>query len=151
MIKWHSYLWITKCDRSIPNQHHPQLSNREITITNLIIQIVRESAFRSPLIPPIFWTDLLCMKHDEARKTPETFYLNRAKSRLNNWNSPGARQLRLNIPQHKAIVDLNYVSEEDTYRALALSTIWILSIWTRWNSIKPFFNLFQSSSCCITA
>ncbi len=29
------------------------------------------------------------------------------------------RQTRLNIPQHRAIVDLNYASEEDTYRALA--------------------------------
>ena len=28
-------------------------------------------------------------------------------------------QLRLGIPQHRAIVDLNYASEEDTYRALA--------------------------------
>jgi type II secretory ATPase GspE/PulE/Tfp pilus assembly ATPase PilB-like protein len=29
------------------------------------------------------------------------------------------RQTRLSIPQHRAIVDLNYASEEDTYRALA--------------------------------
>ncbi|MCX8091621.1 MAG: GspE/PulE family protein [Verrucomicrobiae bacterium] len=29
------------------------------------------------------------------------------------------RQRRLNLPQHRAIVDLNYVSEEDTWRALA--------------------------------
>ena len=29
------------------------------------------------------------------------------------------RQRRLNIPQHRAIVELNYASEEDTYRALA--------------------------------
>jgi type II secretory ATPase GspE/PulE/Tfp pilus assembly ATPase PilB-like protein len=29
------------------------------------------------------------------------------------------RQTRLAIPQHQAIVDLNYASEEDTYRALA--------------------------------
>jgi type II secretory ATPase GspE/PulE/Tfp pilus assembly ATPase PilB-like protein len=29
------------------------------------------------------------------------------------------RQSRLNIPQHRAIVELNYASEEDTYRALA--------------------------------
>ncbi|HKS37170.1 MAG TPA: ATPase, T2SS/T4P/T4SS family [Verrucomicrobiae bacterium] len=29
------------------------------------------------------------------------------------------RQLRLGIAQHRAIVDLNYASEEDTYRALA--------------------------------
>lgn len=29
------------------------------------------------------------------------------------------RQTRLGIPQHRAIVDLNYASEEDTYRALA--------------------------------
>jgi type II secretory ATPase GspE/PulE/Tfp pilus assembly ATPase PilB-like protein len=29
------------------------------------------------------------------------------------------RQARLKIPQHRAIVDLNYASEEDTYRALA--------------------------------
>ena len=29
------------------------------------------------------------------------------------------RQTRLSIPQHHAIVDLNYASEEDTYRALA--------------------------------
>ena len=28
-------------------------------------------------------------------------------------------QQRLGIPQHRAIVDLNYASEEDTYRALA--------------------------------
>ena len=29
------------------------------------------------------------------------------------------RQRRLNLPQHRAIVDLNYASEEDTWRALA--------------------------------
>ena len=29
------------------------------------------------------------------------------------------RQRRLNLPQHRAIVDLNFVSEEDTWRALA--------------------------------
>jgi type II secretory ATPase GspE/PulE/Tfp pilus assembly ATPase PilB-like protein len=29
------------------------------------------------------------------------------------------RQRRLNIPQHRAIIELNYASEEDTYRALA--------------------------------
>ncbi len=29
------------------------------------------------------------------------------------------RQKRLNLPQHRAIVDLNFVSEEDTWRALA--------------------------------
>ncbi len=29
------------------------------------------------------------------------------------------RQRRLNLPQHKAIVDLNFASEEDTWRALA--------------------------------
>jgi general secretion pathway protein E/type IV pilus assembly protein PilB len=29
------------------------------------------------------------------------------------------RQTRLSIPQHRAIIDLNYASEEDTYRALA--------------------------------
>ena len=29
------------------------------------------------------------------------------------------RQTRLGMPQHRAIVDLNYASEEDTYRALA--------------------------------
>jgi len=30
------------------------------------------------------------------------------------------RQARLRIPQHRAIVDLNYASEEETYRALAV-------------------------------
>jgi len=29
------------------------------------------------------------------------------------------RQRRLNLQQHRAIVDLNYASEEDTWRALA--------------------------------
>src|SRR6266403_2676398 len=29
------------------------------------------------------------------------------------------RQRRLNVPQHRAIVDLNFASEEDTWRALA--------------------------------
>ena len=29
------------------------------------------------------------------------------------------RQKRLNIPQHRAILDLNFASEEDTWRALA--------------------------------
>jgi type II secretory ATPase GspE/PulE/Tfp pilus assembly ATPase PilB-like protein len=29
------------------------------------------------------------------------------------------RQRRLNIPQHRAIIELNYAAEEDTYRALA--------------------------------
>src|SRR5439155_24306846 len=29
------------------------------------------------------------------------------------------RQKRLNLPQHRAIVDLNFASEEDTWRALA--------------------------------
>src|SRR5438876_11781041 len=31
------------------------------------------------------------------------------------------RQRRLNLPQHRAIVDLNFASEEDTWRALATS------------------------------
>ncbi|MCX6893477.1 MAG: ATPase, T2SS/T4P/T4SS family [Verrucomicrobia bacterium] len=31
------------------------------------------------------------------------------------------RQRRLNLPQHRAIVDLNFASEEDTWRALAAS------------------------------
>ena len=30
------------------------------------------------------------------------------------------RQSRLDLPQHRAIVELNYASEEDTYRALAI-------------------------------
>ena len=29
------------------------------------------------------------------------------------------RQKRLNVPHHRAIVDLNFASEEDTWRALA--------------------------------
>ena len=29
------------------------------------------------------------------------------------------RQRRLNLPQHRAVVDLNFASEEDTWRALA--------------------------------
>src|SRR5215475_15001576 len=29
------------------------------------------------------------------------------------------RQRRLNLPQHRAILDLNFASEEDTWRALA--------------------------------
>ncbi|MGH7968497.1 MAG: hypothetical protein ACREIC_07215, partial [Limisphaerales bacterium] len=29
------------------------------------------------------------------------------------------RQQRLNLPQHRALVDLNFASEEDTWRALA--------------------------------
>src|SRR3954454_3911995 len=29
------------------------------------------------------------------------------------------RQRRLNLPQHRAIVDLNFASEEDTWKALA--------------------------------
>src|SRR5216117_1199776 len=31
------------------------------------------------------------------------------------------RQRRLNLPQHRAIVDLNFASEEDTWRALAIA------------------------------
>lgn len=31
------------------------------------------------------------------------------------------RQRRLNLPQHRAIVDLNFASEEDTWRALAMA------------------------------
>src|SRR6266700_3607539 len=30
------------------------------------------------------------------------------------------RQQRLSLPQHRAIVDLNFASEEDTWRALAV-------------------------------
>ena len=32
------------------------------------------------------------------------------------------RQRRLNLPQHRAIVDLNFASEEDTWRALAAAS-----------------------------
>src|SRR5512137_2073150 len=32
------------------------------------------------------------------------------------------RQKRLSIPQHRAVVDLNFASEEDTWRALATAS-----------------------------
>ncbi len=59
------------------------------------------------------------MKSNAPRKEVGDLLLASGKISEKHLELARRRQSRLNIPQHRAIVDLNYASEEDTYRALA--------------------------------
>ncbi|HEY5911873.1 MAG TPA: GspE/PulE family protein [Verrucomicrobiae bacterium] len=54
-----------------------------------------------------------------ASKEPGDFLLEQGKINSQQLEQVHRRQRRLNLPQHRAIVDLNFASEEDTWRALA--------------------------------
>ncbi|HTL15755.1 MAG TPA: type II/IV secretion system protein, partial [Patescibacteria group bacterium] len=49
------------------------------------------------------------------------FLLEEGKLTVQQLEQVRRRQRRLNLPQHRAIVDLNFASEEDTWRALAVA------------------------------
>ncbi len=54
-----------------------------------------------------------------VQKEPGDLLLAQGKLTEQQLDQVRRRQRRLNLPQHHAIVDLNFVSEEDTWRALA--------------------------------
>ncbi len=56
---------------------------------------------------------------DPARKESGDLLLELGKLTEQQLEQVRRRQQRLNLPQHRAIVDLNFASEEDTWRALA--------------------------------
>jgi general secretion pathway protein E/type IV pilus assembly protein PilB len=56
---------------------------------------------------------------DTARKEVGDLLLEQGKLTEQQLEQVRRRQRRLNLPQHRAIVDLNFASEEDTWRALA--------------------------------
>ncbi|MGO8926174.1 MAG: GspE/PulE family protein [Limisphaerales bacterium] len=56
---------------------------------------------------------------DAARKEAGDLLLEQGKLTEQQLEQVRRRQRRLNLPQHRAIVDLNFASEEDTWRALA--------------------------------
>ncbi|MCF7668619.1 MAG: Flp pilus assembly complex ATPase component TadA [Verrucomicrobia bacterium] len=59
------------------------------------------------------------MNENTKRRDVGDLLLERGVLTHNQLELAKRRQARLNIPQHRAIVDLNYASEEETYRALA--------------------------------
>src|SRR5438067_7765738 len=61
------------------------------------------------------------MSSDAAtlQKEPGDLLLEQGKLSEPQLEQVRRRQRRLNLPQHRAIVDLNFASEEDTWRALA--------------------------------
>jgi general secretion pathway protein E/type IV pilus assembly protein PilB len=56
---------------------------------------------------------------EPAEKEAGDFLLEQGKLTEQQLEQVRRRQRRLNLPQHRAIVDLNFASEEDTWRALA--------------------------------
>lgn len=60
------------------------------------------------------------LKPEATRSDVGDLLLERGIISEKNLNLARRRQERLKIPQHRAIVDLNYASEEDTYRSLAV-------------------------------
>jgi general secretion pathway protein E/type IV pilus assembly protein PilB len=56
---------------------------------------------------------------DTTRKEAGDLLLEQGKLTEQQLEQVRRRQRRLNLPQHRAIVDLNFASEEDTWRALA--------------------------------
>ncbi|MGD0258500.1 MAG: type II/IV secretion system protein, partial [Verrucomicrobiota bacterium] len=56
---------------------------------------------------------------DATRKEAGDLLLELGKLTEQQLEQVRRRQRRLNLPQHRAIVDLNFASEEDTWRALA--------------------------------
>jgi general secretion pathway protein E/type IV pilus assembly protein PilB len=58
-------------------------------------------------------------RQDAARKEAGDLLLEQGKLTEQQLEQVRRRQRRLNLPQHRAVVDLNFASEEDTWRALA--------------------------------
>src|SRR5258707_2036849 len=56
---------------------------------------------------------------DTFQKEPGDLLLQQGKLTEQQLEQVGRRQRRLELPQHRAILDLNFASEEDTWRALA--------------------------------
>ena len=56
---------------------------------------------------------------DTFQKEPGDLLLEEGKLSAQQLDQVRRRQARLNLPQHRAITDLNFASEEDTWRALA--------------------------------
>ena len=56
---------------------------------------------------------------DTFQKEPGELLLGQGKLSEEQLEQVRRRQRRLNVPQHRAILDLNFASEEDTWRALA--------------------------------
>jgi general secretion pathway protein E/type IV pilus assembly protein PilB len=56
---------------------------------------------------------------EAPQKEPGDLLLEQGKLSEQQLEQVRRRQRRLNLPQHRAIVDLNFASEEDTWRALA--------------------------------
>ena len=56
---------------------------------------------------------------DTTRKEAGDLLLEQGKLTEQQLEQVRRRQRRLSLPQHRAIVDLNFASEEDTWRALA--------------------------------
>jgi general secretion pathway protein E/type IV pilus assembly protein PilB len=56
---------------------------------------------------------------DTFQKEPGDLLLKEGKLSIQQLEQVRRRQVRLNLPQHRAITDLNFASEEDTWRALA--------------------------------
>ncbi len=56
---------------------------------------------------------------DTFQKEPGDLLLEEGKLSAQQLEQVRRRQARLNLPQHRAITDLNFASEEDTWRALA--------------------------------
>ena len=56
---------------------------------------------------------------DAVRKEAGDLLLEQGKLTEQQLDQVRRRQRRLNLPQHRAVVDLNFASEEDTWRALA--------------------------------
>lgn len=59
------------------------------------------------------------MDADSARREVGDLLLEQARLTEKQLEQVRRRQQRLNTPQHRTIIELNYASEEDTYRALA--------------------------------
>src|SRR5208282_4514398 len=64
-------------------------------------------------------SDPMNVNPDTARKEVGDLLLEQGKLTEQQLEQVRRRQRRLNLPQHRAIVDLNFASEEDTWRALA--------------------------------
>jgi type II secretory ATPase GspE/PulE/Tfp pilus assembly ATPase PilB-like protein len=61
----------------------------------------------------------MSLETETLQKEPGDLLLERGKLSPQQLEQVRRRQRRLNLPQHRAIVDLNFASEEDTWRALA--------------------------------
>src|SRR5205814_5095778 len=61
----------------------------------------------------------LSFETDTFQREPGDLLLDQGKHSAQQLEQVRRRQARLNLPQHRAITDLNFASEEDTWRALA--------------------------------